>query len=341
MSGHDADAGASPAALAFSGEERELLLRAGTQAQFQPGDVIFEAGGVGSLMYAVVSGEVELAFPTGRPAKRLGPGECFGELALLMPEHHRTATARAVSASVLRAVDEAAFHVLVSSRPRLTLQLLQGISRYLVASEQGLATELQKRNTELERTLGYLRQTRQELQYQEILSRTDALTGLFNRRCLDAELPRFMERAERTSQGLGLVMLDLDHFKEVNDVHGHGAGDDMLRHVSRMITAGVRRSDLACRLGGDEFSVVLDEISPALARLRALDLLRRLASTPLRSPDGTVALSACASLGGTMYRPGEDMAALLQRADQELYRSKRLGGVRLSWMGEVIEAVPV
>jgi diguanylate cyclase (GGDEF)-like protein len=324
--------------LPFSAEEREVLSHSGAAVECSAGDVIFEAGEEGRSMYVVASGEVELVFPVGRSPKRLGPGECFGELAVLTPGHRRTATARAVESGELRVIDEAAFSGLVSSRPRFTLQLLQGISRYLLESEQALVQDLLQRNEELERALGYLRQTRQELEYQEILARTDGLTGLFNRRCLDAELPRFIERAEGTGQGLALVMLDLDGLKEVNDRHGHAAGDETLRHVSTMITAGVRRSDLACRLGGDEFSVVLDEISPGRARRLAVDLLSRVAATPVETAEGLRLPHASASLGGTMYRSGDDAAALMGRADRELYQAKRLGGLRLSWMGEIVEA---
>ena len=157
--------------------------------------------------------------------KSLHAGEVFGELAFVTGRHLRTATARVKQLLTrLRVIDEAAFGRISSiPQPRLLVRLLRHTCSYLLASENRLIESLRKKNRELESTLDYLRRTREEVDYQELLANTDQLTGLYNRRCLDRQLDKFIDRAHDTGTGLALILIDIDQFKGVNDTHGHAA----------------------------------------------------------------------------------------------------------------------
>jgi len=152
------------------------------------------------------------------------------------------------------------------------------------------------------------------------LARVDALTGLKNRRGLDEALDEEIQRAKRQNTGFGLIWLDIDHFKAVNDELGHQTGDDILCRVALWLKAGVRPYDHPGRWGGDEFVVVLspcdeDTLCQIAARIRETierDSIRT--GTPV-----TV------SVGGYLCQPGDDVDTILRQADQALYRVKQQG----------------
>ncbi len=315
----------------FSDEEVAAICTAGQIHRCEAGDILFRRAECGDSMFVLEAGDVELAFADGLSRKLLHEGAVFGELAFVTGRHLRTATATAKTACRLRVIDEAAFERLYQAQPRLLVRLLRHTCGYLLASENRLIHSLRRKNRELESTLDYLRRTREEVDYQELLANTDELTGLYNRRCLDRQLDKFIERAHATGTGLALILVDIDDFKSFNDGHGHAIGDTVLRSIGGIITDCVRTSDLPCRFGGDEFAIVLIEIEPKRAVERA-ELIRWHTEqlTPItQKPE----ISASASVGGAMLAPGETAADLFDRVDKELYRAKELGRNRVSWQG--------
>jgi two-component system cell cycle response regulator len=158
-------------------------------------------------------------------------------------------------------------------------------------------------------------------------SRRDALTGLPNRRAFDEELAREVARAGRTGAPLALVVLDVDRFKAVNDGHGHPAGDAVLREVAARAAAAVRRGDLAARIGGEEFALLLPGADLAGAAELAGRVRAAVAGAPV--PAGAGALAVTVSLGCAALAPGEPAEALLARADARLYEAKRTGRDRV------------
>jgi diguanylate cyclase (GGDEF)-like protein len=153
----------------------------------------------------------------------------------------------------------------------------------------------------------------------------DSLTDLFNRHFMQISLERELARAARRKQILAVFMLDLDHFKKFNDSYGHGAGDTVLKAVADIFRASVRTEDIACRYGGEEFTIILPDIAPAVALERAESI--REAVAKLRVPLGKdVYGEFTVSIGVALY-PGDGEAAdgLLHRADMALYRAKRSG----------------
>lgn len=154
-------------------------------------------------------------------------------------------------------------------------------------------------------------------------SQRDVLTGLANRRMLMERLREEERRSQRNGQPFVLAMLDVDHFKRINDTWGHEVGDRTLSEIARVLQAAVRASDLCGRWGGEEFLLLL----PATAQGEALLLLERLRSglRELRVAVGGEALSITASFGVAEHPPGESYSRTLQRADAALLAAKRGG----------------
>ncbi len=172
------------------------------------------------------------------------------------------------------------------------------------------------------------------------LALTDSLTGLYNRRYLMAHLEGLMARAAEGAQGPGVLMLDIDYFKRVNDGHGHPAGDTVLREVASRIARHVRGFDLVARYGGEEFVVVMPETQLAVAAMVAERLRNVVASKPIALGDGLGELNITISVGIAITREGGDSAtAILQRADKALYEAKGRG--RNCVAGSVVEILPV
>lgn len=157
----------------------------------------------------------------------------------------------------------------------------------------------------------------------------DPLTGLFNRRYLEETLAREEARAQRTGATIGVVIFDLDRFKSLNDGYGHDAGDAVLKRVGEALTAGIRRDDIACRYGGEEFTVVLPGASRAYAVARA-EQLRAAVAALAPEHKGKVLPRTTISAGVAVFPDdGETLPDALRAADQALLRAKACGRDRI------------
>ncbi|AXJ04181.1 GGDEF domain-containing protein [Pseudomonas fluorescens] len=156
------------------------------------------------------------------------------------------------------------------------------------------------------------------------LSVTDALTGIHNRRYFQERLTTEMARVERGGGELSVIMLDIDHFKRINDQYGHAAGDRVLQAVCERIGHRLRRTDVFCRLGGEEFMVLCPDIDGDHALMLAEELWHSLRSAPI-----DVVGVVTASFGIASWRPGEGADALLLRADSGVYAAKQGGRDRV------------
>jgi two-component system cell cycle response regulator len=161
------------------------------------------------------------------------------------------------------------------------------------------------------------------------LAITDPLTGLFNRRYLESNLAKLAQRARAAGGPLSLLLADIDHFKSVNDTHGHLVGDHVLREFAGRLRHLMRASDLVCRLGGEEFIIVMPDTSLEDARHVGERLCASIAAEPFQS-GGAAALKVTASVGvATLGPPSEGVDALLKRVDLALYCAKREGRNRV------------
>jgi diguanylate cyclase (GGDEF)-like protein len=155
-------------------------------------------------------------------------------------------------------------------------------------------------------------------------ARADSLTGLHNRGFFDEALASEVARARESGAGIGLILIDLDHFKRVNDEHGHVLGDALLRAAAGAIR-GEASGAIACRYGGEEFAVICPADSGAQLAARAERIRRAIARLELSTPRGV--LGASASIGASWIAAGPGLAPtdLVDAADTELYRAKRAG----------------
>lgn len=171
-----------------------------------------------------------------------------------------------------------------------------------------------------------------ETQNQQLQSMAmhDALTGLLNRRAFEAQAEQAISRARRDGTSLAALMLDLDHFKRINDQYGHPAGDDVLKFTADVLRANVRDTDLVARVGGEEFMVLLPGTSPQAALEVAEKIRQRVTHAP-QTLDATGHVPVSTSVGVACFAPGKvaNFERLYALADQALYEAKRLGRNRV------------
>jgi diguanylate cyclase (GGDEF)-like protein len=187
------------------------------------------------------------------------------------------------------------------------------------------------------------RELSDELTRVRLLSLTDELTGLPNRRAFMRRLEDEVARVQRYGFPLSFILIDMDHFKAVNDEYGHAAGDEVLRVYSKNILSIFRHHDMVARYGGEEFAVLLPNTDSDGA-VRALNKVRRRASETRWQSNGTVSDVPTFSAGVSLYKPGESASAFIERADKALYRAKRLGRNRIeldmTYQSESAEGAP-
>ena len=155
---------------------------------------------------------------------------------------------------------------------------------------------------------------------------TDPLTGMYNRRYMETHLTKLLERQEANKKPLGVLLLDIDHFKAVNDTYGHNVGDEVLKIFSERISDSLRSFDLVARHGGEEFVVILPDVTEEKAHYIAERLRKSISdeSIPCDTPSGT--LNITTSVGGIIVRNGgHNVNAVLERADKCLYNAKEDG----------------
>jgi diguanylate cyclase len=206
--------------------------------------------------------------------------------------------------------------------PRL-LRASVGENRHLMAHVRRLEAELRRSSAEVVKLRGQLRGAVHD-------ALTDPLTGLANRRAFDLELEAVATRANSSSPA-HLVMADIDHFKRVNDVHGHDIGDEVLGIVGEVLRGNVRRESLIARVGGDEFGILLPGAGPHCAARIAIRLGELIASRPLvvrRHREVIERITLSTGVAG--WRGGESGARWYARADAALYEAKRRGRNRVS-----------
>jgi len=178
------------------------------------------------------------------------------------------------------------------------------------------------------RMISQIKDTREQLRYE---ATHDALTGIYNRRHMQTLLGEALSQASRYAVPCSVVLLDLDHFKKINDTHGHPAGDAVLRATVKALKSCIRSADIIARWGGEEFIVLLQHTDKSEATLAAEHWLEQVSQTPVLLPDGQeIRISFSAGIA-SHHPPGdqvpvdERIETMLHEADQRLYRAKHAG----------------
>lgn len=225
-----------------------------------------------------------------------------------------------------------------------TLLCIAAIAAYVFA----VADSAYERALKLHATREQLRTSQQELlrqlaentSLQEQLrsqANHDPLTGLHNRRYLDGNLARELIRCGRERQPLSLVLIDIDHFKQINDTYGHLAGDQVLRRLAALLSSEVRGSDIACRYGGEEFLLMLPGLPQDVAQARAEEWRAAFAASPVRFDGVPIAATLSAGIA-TSPLNGATAEELFQAADHALYQAKGQGRNRVQLAGPLERA---
>jgi diguanylate cyclase (GGDEF)-like protein len=205
--------------------------------------------------------------------------------------------------------------------------LIRGVEKLMKGHDE-LANNLDSTHHYLQLFESDSRELSDELTRVRLLSLTDELTGLPNRRAFMRRLEDEVARVQRYGFPLSFILIDMDHFKAVNDEYGHAAGDEVLRVYSKNILSIFRHHDMVARYGGEEFAVLLPNTDSDGA-VRALNKVRRRARETRWQSNGTVSDVPTFSAGVSLYKSGESASAFIERADKALYRAKRLGRNRI------------
>ena len=289
---------------------RERLKPSG-EITLRPGAVLLELGQRNANSYLLVSGRLAIHLDADNkiPVAYVEPGECVGEISILDEE--------AASASVV-AVDPS--HLLMTNPDHLW-ELMRG-EHAIALNLMHIFTDRIRRNN-----AAILDNLKQQAQLRAI-STIDPLTGLHNRRWMNEMFLRQIDRSARSGEALSLAVIDIDHFKSVNDRHGHLAGDQVLAQIARMMQNHFRPSDLLARYGGEEFCVLLPAADVGAASA-ALDRLRAsIERTPIPLSEGEP-LPVTVSSGVAQWREGWSLDDIVRSADQALYRAKNEGRNRV------------
>ena len=306
---------------------------------YAEGEVVFREGEASEAVYIIESGSVaiikaERSNESIVLAKLTAP-EILGELGVLcdMP---RNATAQALEDSWLEVVPKQDFKSWLSRDAEAALRVMRTlalrlrdtdaiIAKQLAAPQKVNDADLRKLNAKLSRNLAAIQKQHQQLENEVI---RDSLTGLYNRRYLDERLERDLTRAKKYGFPISLAMIDLDHFKNVNDTYGHRAGDEVLKALGTLLQSTLREGDIPCRYGGEEFVVLLPRMPLVTAVKRAEQW--RDAFAWLLVPYGDAQIGTTMSIGLATFPDHAATAdALVDSADRALYRAKAAGRNRL------------
>lgn len=271
------------------------------------GKVLLDPGKVNTEIFVILQGEMLVCLEPRivNPLVRLGPGACAGELSIIDTSPPSAYVVAATDVAVI-AIDKETLWSMLAKQQVMAFNLLHILAQRIRENNQVLLGSL-----ELQR------------QYRS-KAETDALTSLHNRVWFEEVFPKQLELCERTGQHAALMMVDIDHFKRVNDQFGHSVGDEALRYVATQLRRNLRATDLCARYGGEEMIVLMPGADAAHAKVSADRFRENLAATPMPLPDGSN-LILKVSGGIAQWHPGLQLSDLIRHADQALYRAKNNG----------------
>ncbi|MEZ0246609.1 MAG: diguanylate cyclase [Methylophilaceae bacterium] len=209
------------------------------------------------------------------------------------------------------------------------------VLRSVVTNLQADTHKMRSAVVDLQGNLAHSRQEietlKRELEHARVEALTDPLTGALNRRGFDMQFSRLLAESETSNGEISLIMLDIDHFKKINDTHGHLFGDKVIRGVAEVLKANVKGRDAIARLGGEEFGVLLPDTSLSGAQVLADRIRLMVEKGRIRRQDGKDEVGGITiSLGVAELNRDEDTVTFLNRADKALYFSKENGRNRVS-----------
>jgi diguanylate cyclase (GGDEF)-like protein len=317
----------SPALLSTVGvfsllapEEIERVAGHLATVELDAGQTLFREGDQGNELYILVDGTacVSIRLPDGedREIARFASGDFFGEMSIF-DNAPRSATCRALAKSTMYSLSKDAFADIITDNPRIALKLmyrmlnvttqrLRGTSEFV--SEMVLWGESARKRAV-----------------------TDELTGVYNRRFLEDSLGGYVAEAAEKGEALSLVMVDLDHFRDINELYGHPTGDAAIKGAAQVLRSLLREKDVVARYGGDEFVIILPNTEPG----RATELMAKVCAEVARLPilkESKGAITAVTTSMGVAGYPlhAAELSGLRAAADSALYQAKEGGRNRVA-----------
>lgn len=288
------------------------LLERCSPESLEPGQTLLKAGEQNRTLYFVLSGNLSVRLESSEsdPVAVCVPGQTIGELSVI-DGNPASAYVVAETPVKLLAMDEETFWSLVQVSHAFAVNLLLF-----------MASRMREKNSTVFQGQRLRKKFEQEAMF-------DALTNLYNRRWLDANMPRIVQRHRTDGKPLAVFMLDIDHFKQFNDAYGHAAGDEVLAMVAREIRDLIRPSNPAIRVGGEEFLAVFPETDLEGVRLAAERVREAIKASSVVLADGTTLPRVTVSIGVAQADADETGQALMARADAALYKAKNNGRDRV------------
>ena len=289
----------------------ESVVAVGETRRVAAGATVIAAGADNDTLHVVVDGAVDVRLAGGnQPHIRLGPGEVFGELSVI-DRSPAAADVVATADATLLSVARADMWALIDSSADVARNLLVILAGRVRHDDAAIAE-----SSPLQHDLAEM-------------ATVDGLTGLRNRAWLDDMFARQLTRSLAEDAAVSLLMIDIDHFKQLNDDHGHQVGDAVLRRTARLLGGGLRPQDLLARYGGEEFAVLLPGADTMHAAAVAERLRQAIRSVPLERLDERLPLTTI-SVGVATAGRQDSLDDLIVAADAALYRAKHEGRDRVA-----------
>ena len=282
-----------------------------TKLQLQADQTLLSPETKNLHIYALLQGELLVCLqPNGqRSITNIIPGDCVGEISII-DDHPPSAYVITTKACEVLSIHRDIITKMFETQPHLAVNLLKLLGERFRQNNNFLVS-----NMELQE------------EYRKRAERDD-LTKLHNRSWMMEVFPHQLELSQRIGQKVALMMIDADHFKQVNDAHGHHIGDQALQHLTKIIAKVLRETDLLVRYGGEELVILMPGTSETKALLVAERLRGLVESSPLRLEKGAQ-IKMSISLGLSLWREGETLNNLIERADRAMYTAKQGGRNRV------------
>jgi diguanylate cyclase (GGDEF)-like protein len=306
-------------------EEVQSLMGFLRLIEIDEGETLFREGDAGHELYIVKSGRIRVAIslPDGREKDitEFMPGDFFGEMSIF-ENAPRSASCYAGKNSILYSLRGSDFFRLMRDCPSVAIRIMYRMSNITTRRLRSTGEFLS------DMVLWGERARKRAI--------TDELTGVYNRHFLEEALENQFRRARESGSPLSVVMVDLDHFRSINEEYGHEVGDEILVSAVRVFRDHLREGDIAARYGGDEFVFLLPHTSLDQARRIAQLICRELRSLQISCRDSDVEWVRVTTSQGVASYPdhGDDVSCIMKRADNALYRAKELGRNRVICAGE-------
>ena len=295
--------------------ERHSIAEVLSTHSYDAGEALFQQDDPGTEMFILREGTIAIEMETAQGESleiaTLSAGEFLGEMSIF-EDAPRSATCRAKERSVLYGLSMEEFSRLMKERPGVAITVMNRMLRIVAAR--------------LRRSSAFLSDMVQWGESARKRSITDEFTGLFNRRFLDEALASQFSRAKEEGESLAVVMIDLDHFNELNEAYGHDVGDEVIQAASEVFKREFGEEDIVARYGGDEFTALLPRTEPAAARDRCEKVRAAVEKLPTLEGRGGAIVHVTTSQGVASYPThAGTKGELWEAADRALYIAKEKG----------------